>query len=188
MGKIANQESDRVTRSAEAALVKQALAGDGRALDTLLRRAHASAQIETPPIDVPVLFPAKKQLAFEAIAQGHTNRSAAKIAGLREETICRYKNDPEWAAGIEAIKLQRVRLAAKGLSELLPLSIQRVQSVLSDPSASHRDVLKAAEMVMDRAGIPRFERLELSGAVESPGAVTVDPSERLAALLAGGGE
>lgn len=188
MGKIANQTSDRITRSAEAALVKRALAGDSKALETLLRRAHASEQVELPPLEVPTLFEGKKQLAFEAVAQGHTNRSAAQVSGLREETICRYKSDPDWLAGIEAIKMQRVRLAAKGLSELLPLSIQRIRTVLSDPSAAHRDVLKAAEMVMDRAGIPRFERLELSGAVESPGAVTLDPSERLAALLAGGAE
>jgi hypothetical protein len=188
MGKIANQDSDRITRSAEAALVKRALAGDSKALDTLLRRAHASQRQPLPEIEVPQVFQGKKQVVFELIAQGHTNRSAARIADCSEVTVCRYKNDPQWREALGAVKRQRVRLAAKGLSELLPLSIQRIRTVLSDPSASHRDLLKAAEMVMDRAGIPRFERLELSGAVESPGSVTVDPSERLAALLAGGGE
>ena len=185
MSTIANQDINRITRSAEAALVKRALAGDNRALETLLRRAHASNSNATNPIEIPVVFKGKKQLAFEAVIQGHTNRSAAEVSGLNEATICRYRSDPEWVSAIESIKVQRVRVAAKGLSELLPLSIKRIRTVLSDPSASHRDLLKAAEMVLDRTGIPKAERLELSGTVESPSSVTVDPSDRLAALLAG---
>ena len=188
MGTIASQTADRITRTAEAALVKKALAGDTTALTQLLKRAHASAEQELPPFEVPQVFTGPKQLAFEAVVQGNTNRRAAEISGLREETICRYRSDPDWVNGIEQVKRQRVRVAAKGLSELLPLCIQRVRTVLSDPSASHRDVLKAAEMVLDRAGIPKAERLELSGTVESTGALGIDPSEQLARLLAGGGE
>jgi len=179
--------SERITKSAEAALVKRALAGDARALELLLKRAHAATGDELPPIDVPVLFDGKKQIAFEAIAQGATNQAAAEIAGLRPETVSRYKNDQDWIDGMEAIKIQRVRIAARGLSELLPLAIQRIRLVLSDPSSAHRDLLKAAEMILDRTGIPKSERLELSGDVRMGGDVELNPSEELAALLSGGG-
>ena len=187
MVKIANQDTERITRTAEAALVKKALAGDTTALTQLLKRSHASSAAVIEPVDVPQVFKGKKQLAFEAIIQGHTGRSAAEISGLNECTISRYRSDEAWLAALESVKVQRVAMAARGLNDLLPLSIKRIRTVLSDPSASHRDVLRAAEMVMDRAGIPKAERVEVSGSVETPGSLTVNPSDELARLLAGGG-
>ena len=47
MAKIANQDTERITRTAEAALVKKALAGDTTALTQLLKRSHASSSQST---------------------------------------------------------------------------------------------------------------------------------------------
>ena len=186
--RIANQDADTITKSSEIALTKQALHGSERALDELLRRTHAIATGSTDAAPPPTIFEGRKQLAFEAVVQGHTRRAAAKIAGLNESTVYRYTQDKEWVRALRMVKAARVVAATRAVNDLLPLSIQRLRAVLTDPSASRRDVLKAAEMVLDRAGMPKAERHEVLQTVEAR-VVTVpaDAVADLDAAMAGGG-
>lgn len=160
MSDFAGQPFERLAEVLERLAVKQA-SGDPSALDDLRRELRAIAGESVQPARPPVVFRGKKQRAFEALLQGATGMEAAKRAGTDRTSISRWLAGEDFKRALNAARAERVVVAQEGLADLLPLSVRRLRGILLDPSATHRDLIAAATAVMDRAGMPKTERVEV---------------------------
>jgi hypothetical protein len=178
----ANQPIARLAAALEQALVKGALKGDKTLLDQLRREIVAVQQDATRPPPSPVVFTGKKQLVFEALLAGCTHTEAAQRSGMSRSHTSRVATEPAMLEALAAAQGDRLRAANDALRALVPLSIQRLSGILSDPGAQHSVVIAALREVLDRAGVAPAKRLELTGAQGGPLQVATLTPESLAAM------
>lgn len=117
-------------------------------------------------------------------AQGVVMREIAEAVGVNRKTLYRWRDNPAYPALVAALLDDAHRSARARLRMGVTDAATRIHALIS--SEDERIALSAAQTLLDRAGLPKAERVELAGKVETGGRVTVDPSEELASLLSGG--
>lgn len=160
---FANQPTARLSVALEQALVKGALKGDKVLIDAMRHELAVVQSGATTPAAAPTIYKGKKQLAFEALLRGCNNTEAAIQAGLSRVQVQRYVADPEFMRALADARAERVAAAQQGIEDLVPLAVKRLRGVLTDPKASHRDVIAAAREVLDRGGLIAPRQIEVSG-------------------------
>ena len=178
---FANQPPARLAAALEQALAKGALKGDKVLLEAMRHELAVVQSGAAIPASVPAIYKGKKQFAFEALLRGCNNTEAAIQAGLSRVQVQRYVADPEFMRALSDARAERVAAAMQGIEDLVPVAVKRLRGVLTDPKASHRDVLAAAREVLDRAGYAVTRRTEVSGPGGAPVQVAIAPAD-LAAL------
>ena len=119
-------------------------------------------------------------------AEGVVMREIAEEVGVTRKTVYRWREIPEYSALVSALLADTQRAARATLKAGAKAAAARVLELVS--SEDERIALSAAQTLLDRTGHPKAERVEVSAEVEASARVSVDPSEALAALLAGGGQ
>ena len=77
-------------------------------------------------------------IATQKVAMGLTNRQIAKELNVAEETICRWKQTPEFQAGVNAILLECRDNAKQRLRNLLTNSLDLLEAEMNNPESRHR--------------------------------------------------
>ena len=77
-------------------------------------------------------------IATQKVAMGLTNRQIAKELNVAEETICRWKQTPEFQAEINAILLECRNNAKQRLRNLLTNSLDLLEAEMNNPESRHR--------------------------------------------------
>ena len=77
-------------------------------------------------------------IATQKVAMGLTNRKVAKELNVAEKTICRWKQVPEFQAGVNAILLECREIAKQRLRNLLTNSLDLLEEEMNNPESRHR--------------------------------------------------
>ena len=77
-------------------------------------------------------------IATQKVAMGLTNRQIAKELNVAEETICRWKQTPEFQAEINAILLECRDNAKQRLRNLLTNSLDLLEAEMNNPESRHK--------------------------------------------------
>jgi hypothetical protein len=119
-------------------------------------------------------------------AAGSLPVEIADEIGIHRATVYRWREIPAYTHLVAALLADTQRAARATLRAGARTAAARVLALVE--SEDERIALSAAQTLLDRTGHPKAERVEVSAEVEASGRVEVDPSEALAALLAGGQE
>jgi len=119
-------------------------------------------------------------------AEGVVMREIAEEVGVTRKTVYRWREIPAYSALVSGLLADTQRAARATLRAGAKAAAARVLALVE--SEDERIALSAAQTLLDRTGHPKSERVEVSAEVEASARVSVDPSEALAALLAGGGQ
>ena len=77
-------------------------------------------------------------IATQKVAMGLTNRQIVKELNVAEETICRWKQTPEFQAEVNAILLECRDNAKQRLRNLLTNSLDLLETEMNNPESRHR--------------------------------------------------
>ena len=77
-------------------------------------------------------------LAIPLVAQGVSGREIAKQLTVTEETVSRWKQVPEFQAGVNAILLECREIAKQRLRNLLTNSLDLLEEEMNNPESRHR--------------------------------------------------
>ena len=77
-------------------------------------------------------------LAIPLVAQGVSGREIAKQLSVAEETVSRWKQLPEFQAGVNAILLECRDNAKQRLRNLLTNSLDLLEEEMNNPESRHR--------------------------------------------------
>ncbi len=77
-------------------------------------------------------------IATQKIAMGLSNRQIAKELNVAEETICRWKQTPEFQAEVNAILLECRGNTKQRLRNLLTNSLDLLEAEMNNPESRHR--------------------------------------------------
>ena len=77
-------------------------------------------------------------IATQKVAMGLTNRQIAKELNVAEETICRWKQTPEFQAEVNAILLECRDNTKQRLRNLLIHSLDLLEEEINNPESRHR--------------------------------------------------
>jgi hypothetical protein len=91
--------------------------------------------------------------AIAMAALGETGRDIANALGVNESTVSRWKQTPEFQAGVNAIQHQGREVAIAKLRILAEKAVNTIEDVMVSPSSPPGDRLKAAAIVLDRLGL-----------------------------------
>ena len=80
----------------------------------------------------------KQLLAIPLVAQGVSGREIAKQLTVTEETVSRWKQVPEFQAGVNAILLECREIAKQRLRNLLTNSLDLLEEEMNNPESRHR--------------------------------------------------
>lgn len=119
-------------------------------------------KIRKPPASLPGL-----------LASGRSFVSIGEQLGVDRETISAWSKLPNIQTAIEQIRREASQQAVARLQALVEPAVDQVGRILTGdacelcgrPRAEDKDVLKAAEFVGDRGGLPKTQRQEISGSV-----------------------
>ncbi len=92
----------------------------------------------------------KQDRALTVLLSGASCKEAATRAGVRPETISRWKRKPEFSQALSDGQAQLAELSADDLAELHSLAHAAIKSALTDESVTTQ--LRAAGMVVGRNG------------------------------------
>jgi hypothetical protein len=86
----------------------------------------------------------------------------------------------------EAMRGAVARASYDKVESMVPLAVSLLVDVINDPSASHRDKIRAVEAVLDRSHMAKSGKLEITHvAGRSVGGLIAEVSQRRQAWLAG---
>ena len=77
-------------------------------------------------------------LAIPLVAQGVSGREIAEQLSVAEETVSRWKQVPEFQAGVNAILLECREIAKQRLRNLLTNSLDLLEEEMNNPESRHR--------------------------------------------------
>ena len=75
-------------------------------------------------------------IATQKVAMGLTNRQIAKELNVAEETICRWKQTPEFQAAVNHLLVEQRNAAQQRLRKIINLSLDVVETHLSNKTIS----------------------------------------------------
>lgn len=148
-------------------------------------------------------FAARRDLGLDLLAQGRGVRDVARSLDVDERTVTRWRETPEGQARLARAEEDRERIRAvaieaerntvvdarQRLHELALRAVSRLEEALDDDDVQAR--LRAAREVLDRAGVPRTERVENAEADLDFSSLSPEERAQLRELLtkaeAGGG-
>lgn len=112
--------------------------------------------------------PAAREEAYRMIAEGIPMRAVARELRVNHETVTAWRDSSEGKERLDALRAKRdqelgaiQRKARLQLEALIPRAVQRLGDALE--SANLNVVVRASAQILDRAGMPRTERVEAVG-------------------------
>ena len=109
----------------------------------------------------------RQELALSVLLTGGSDAEAAKAAGCRRETVCRWRHgDPVFIAAYNRRRQELWRSSEDGLRSLLPDAIDAVRDCLKATSPTTR--LRAASLLLRTIAITDSERSSLAPPVTAP--------------------
>lgn len=154
-----------------------------RAREILARALHVS---EEP--SAPVLLTGKRQALLEAVLAGCNIGEAAEKAGYNSIHAGRVMKEPKFRQALALAQRERRQAALTGMDALVPMAIRRLGDILRDPSAKDSDVIAAASQILDRAGVPKTERIEFEDPEDATPARDAEEIMGRLRVLEGGGD
>jgi hypothetical protein len=108
----------------------------------------------------------RQAVAVEALAVGCSVVEAAKLAGVDQRTVHRWRREPGFRAALEDGRGDYTELARSCLRSLAA----RALAALGDkiPTMNARELCRMLEMALDRTGIPKTGRIEQISVSRSP--------------------
>jgi len=86
--------------------------------------------------------------ALGALLSGADQDTTAAAAGVTERTIRRWQNEPLFAAALRAGQDQAIDAAVTSLTAAMRTAVQTLSGVMTDPDASNRVRVSAANAVL----------------------------------------
>jgi|DEB19_MinimDraft_3_1074340.scaffolds.fasta_scaffold10920_5 hypothetical protein len=120
----------------------------------------------------------QRAVASQLLAAGYTVTQVARRLKVREVTVWGWTSDPDVKAAVEAGREHRRKVLGQGLEVAAADALTALSDIVSDSSVMPRDRLKAAELILDRAGLT--DRPAAAASVQ----VDVSFDERLARIAA----
>lgn len=122
-----------------------------------------------PPVPILPTVQPKQELAINALLMGATDREAAERAGVRRETVHRWKHaDPYFIAELARRRTEAWDAQREALRGLLAKAVGVLDNAMSDQSSTVR--LRAASTVLRALGIGA-EAFPAPGGLTDPAAV-----------------
>jgi hypothetical protein len=109
-------------------------------------------------LDKPAVRRRGDEMLLSALAAGHSNPEAGKIAGLSSKTVQRRLSDPLFRAELDDLKRQMVQQTAASLSTVATSAVATLEKLLA--SRDEWVQLRAAKEILD-VSIRYREALEL---------------------------
>ena len=91
--------------------------------------------------------------AVNLMLEGLSDREIAKKIGISKVTAWRWRNTPEAAATLGAARNRQVERVNDRMSLLVDTALDVIEAVINDPEASPMVKVRAATVILDRAGI-----------------------------------
>ena len=95
----------------------------------------------------------KQQRALELILAGHSVTDIAAQVGVRRETVWRWRNDPSFASEVSVRQAQRRQSIHDELDAGVIESVRMLRGLVADTDAPPGARVRAATVLMDRAGL-----------------------------------
>ena len=99
-----------------------------------------------------------KQRAVALLSQGHDTSSVARIIGYTRQTVCRWRDEPEFQAELERQVSDimgnmhvQVQTTARGLIEGGMETVQSLRCMLTDTTAKHQDRRLSGQCILKHA-------------------------------------
>ena len=99
--------------------------------------------------------------AIELMLLGQTDASISSQLNVSRTTVWRWRNSEEAVALLSAHRNRVLERISDRVSSMADKAIDVVESVLCDPEAGSMLKMKAAAMVLDRAGITERNAIEM---------------------------
>jgi hypothetical protein len=96
-----------------------------------------------------------QQLAVQLVASGMSGQLIAKELSVRPETVSRWKNDPDFMAGVHTIIVDAQEASQAKLSEMTALALKVIEDALNDDSVPTNIKLHTAFKVLGKVGDPK---------------------------------
>jgi len=110
----------------------------------------------------PRVTPAQR-VAIESLAMGRTQKEAAAVAGVRPETISRWKREPGFHAALAEVCAALQEDMRYRLVFLRGRVLDRVAELV--PEMGDADAIRLFVALLDRTGFPKREQMEIGGAM-----------------------
>jgi len=104
----------------------------------------------------------KKVLAVELLGGGMTIPKVAKELGVRRETVWKWTQDPRVSAEITVHQGGHIAKAQELLGGAVVEAVEALRRVMGDVEARDADVIKAATVVLEKAGVGA-DKVKVSG-------------------------
>jgi len=122
----------------------------------------------------------KQHHAIEMILAGHSQRRVAEFVGAQRRTVRKWLEKPAFLEALENARIERRQFAAAALDAAVPAAIARLIRLVKDETVRPATQLRAANSILDRAGIMRQQAHEISAKRDL---VTLSPAEYAAAKV-----
>ena len=96
-------------------------------------------------------------LAVQLVASGMSGQLIAKELSVRPETVSRWKNDPNFMAGVHSIIVDAQENCQAKLCQLSALALKIIEDALNDESVPTNIKLHAAFKLLAKVGEPKRE-------------------------------
>lgn len=93
----------------------------------------------------------KKQRALVALVSGKTQQQAAQTAGVHENTLSRWMQEPEFRDALNTAGERIVATAGRRLLAAAEDAIRVVENIMNDQSETGATRLRAAGLILDKS-------------------------------------
>ena len=107
----------------------------------------------------------RQQLVLEALIAGASLVEAAKAAGTRPDTVSKMLARPHFAKQLEDARRERRERVARKIEGAIPDAIDTLVDIMRNTGARDMDRIRAATALLDRGGIVKGVKVEVSGEV-----------------------
>jgi len=119
----------------------------------------------------------KQTTAIELLASGKNDREVAEAIGVRRETVCQWRHDPDFAAELEDYRRQLWSPVVERLQSLVPRAVEVIEWQVH----AEKD-LKLAFKLLELVGLDAAYRLPSSPPLLHPPVIDSDRFKEHAAL------
>ena len=94
-------------------------------------------------------------LAVQLVASGLSGKEIAKKLNIQPETLSRWKNEPEFMAGVNSIIVDAQEATQAKLGQLTTQALKVIEDALCDEAEPTSVRLNVAFKVLDKVGEPK---------------------------------